>query len=76
MQYTPKTLGDFIRKTRKTMKISQTDLAMTSGTGQRFISDLENGKATCQIGKVLTVLYTLGIRIDLHSPVDTNDPAE
>ena len=34
---------------------------MTSSTGIRFISDLENGKETCQIGKVLLVLRTLGL---------------
>jgi y4mF family transcriptional regulator len=49
------------------MKVTQQDLALTSGTGQRFISDLENGKETCQLGKVLTVLHTLGIEIQFHA---------
>jgi hypothetical protein len=40
-------------------------LALTSGTGLRFVIDLEKGKETCQIGKVLTVLQTLGIGIAL-----------
>ena len=39
----------------------------------RFISDLENGKATCQVGKLLIVLQTLGVRIELNSPVDLED---
>ena len=44
---------------------TQRELALTSGTGIRFIVELEQGKATCQIGKVLAVLQTLGLRIDL-----------
>jgi hypothetical protein len=43
-------------------------LALTSGTGLRFIIDLEKGKDTCQIGKVFTVLQTLGIKIALTPP--------
>jgi hypothetical protein len=39
-----------------------------SGTGLRFIIDLEKGKETCQIGKVLTVMQTLGIGIMLTPP--------
>jgi hypothetical protein len=41
---------------------------LTSGTGLRFVIDLEKGKETCQIGKVLTVLHTLGIGIALTQP--------
>jgi hypothetical protein len=43
-------------------------LALTSGTGLRFIIELEQGKTTCQIGKVLTVLHTLGITMQLSLP--------
>lgn len=50
------------------MGITQAELALASGTGMRFISDLENGKPTCQIGKTLTVLQTLGLRFALFSP--------
>ncbi len=41
--------------------MNQVDLAMTSGSGVRFISDLENGKETCQLGKTMKVLETLGL---------------
>ena len=41
---------------------------MTSGTGLRFIIDMEKGKPTCQLGKVLTALQTLGIKIELILP--------
>lgn len=65
MKYTPKQIGEFVRTTRKNLDVTQKDLALTSGTGLRFIIELEQGKPTCQIGKALTVLHTLGIRIDL-----------
>ena len=64
----PEELGKIVKKERKAMGLTQADLALTSGTGMRFISDLENGKPTCQIGKTLTVLKTLGLRLTLSSP--------
>ena len=64
----PEELGRIVKKERKAMALTQADLALTSGTGMRFISDLENGKPTCQIGKTLTVLKTLGLRLTLSSP--------
>ena len=50
------------------MGVTQKNLALTSGTGLRFIIDLEKGKETCEIGKALTVLNTLGIRMTLTPP--------
>jgi y4mF family transcriptional regulator len=71
MSLTPEDLGRLVKKERKAMGLTQAELALTSGTGMRFLSDLENGKPTCQIGKTLTVLKTLGIRLTMslpHSP--------
>jgi len=68
MGLTTAELGQIIRKARKNLGATQADLALTSGTGLRFIVDLEKGKETCQIGKILTVLRTLGIRISLTPP--------
>ena len=68
MALTPEELGSLIQKERKALGLTQAELALASGTGMRFISDLENGKPTCQIGKTLTVLKTLGIRLTVSSP--------
>jgi HTH-type transcriptional regulator/antitoxin HipB len=68
MKYTPEQIGELVRSTRKSMGVTQKDLAMTSGTGLRFIIDLEKGKPTCQLGKALTVLHTLGLKLTLISP--------
>jgi y4mF family transcriptional regulator len=70
MKYTTENIGKLVRNTRKAMGVTQQNLALTSGTGQRFISDLEKGKSTCQLGKVLIVLQTLGITLNFLPPVD------
>ncbi len=67
MPVTPEELGKTVREQRKAMGLTQAELALASGTGMRFISDLENGKHTCQLGKTLIVLKTLGIRLTLSS---------
>ncbi len=61
-------IGEEVRRVRKQLKVTQKDLALISGTGVRFIIDLEKGKQSCQLGKVLSVLQTLGIDLDLRSP--------
>jgi HTH-type transcriptional regulator / antitoxin HipB len=68
MDQTPESIGRLIRSTRKALGVTQRDLAMTSGTGLRFIIDLEKGKPTCHLGKALIVLRTLGIKVDLIPP--------
>ena len=68
MKYTTQQIGRAIRDTRKKLGVTQKDLALTSGTGLRFVIDLERGKETCEIGKALTVLQTLGIRLALTPP--------
>jgi y4mF family transcriptional regulator len=68
MKHTAKSIGDLVKKTRKSLGLTQKDLALGSGTGQRFISDLEQGKPTCEIEKSLTVLNTLGIKIEFKPP--------
>lgn len=56
-------LGALIRKRRKALDYTQAKIAALCGTGVRFISDLENGKETIELGKALTVASTLGIDV-------------
>lgn len=58
---TANSLGRMIRDRRKSLGMKQADLALVSSTGLRFISDLENGKETCQLGRTLKVLNSLGL---------------
>ena len=68
MPLTPEQIGILVRDTRKKVGVTQKDLALTSGTGVRFVIDLEKGKDTCQLGKTLAILNTLGIKITLTPP--------
>ena len=76
MNATPSDIGNRVRLIRRELKLTQKDLALTSGTGLRFIVDLEKGKPTCEIGKVLVVLATLGIAITLMPPAIDAPPAQ
>lgn len=68
MIHTAHSIGNMVRQTRKRLGVTQKELALTSGTGLRFVVELEQGKPTCEVGKVLTVLGTLGIVVDLTPP--------
>jgi len=61
-------LGEAIRQQRRRLKVTQRDLAMTSGTGLRFIIDLEKGKPTCQLGKALEIVRALGLNLEICEP--------
>ena len=58
-----KDIGKLVKETRKKQKLTQVQLAQLSNVGPRFLSDLENGKPTCEVEKTLKVLSNLGIRL-------------
>ncbi len=68
MKFTSKEVGEAVKSARKKLGVTQRDLALAAGTGMRFVIELEQGKVTCQLGKVLTVLNTLGITMELKEP--------
>ncbi|MBO5434642.1 helix-turn-helix transcriptional regulator [bacterium] len=59
-------LGKKIKETRKQQGLTQSDLAISAKVGIRFIVDVENGKETAQIGKVLRICQMLGLKIDIN----------
>jgi len=61
--YSPEGIGKLVRMYRKEQSVTQADLAALCAVGVRFISDLENGKATVELGKVLHVLKCLGLEV-------------
>lgn len=58
-----KQLGCIIRQTRKEQNLTQKQLSATCGVGERFIRELEQGKESCHIGKVMLVMNMLGIHL-------------
>lgn len=65
--FNSKDLGKVIRQIRKKQKLTQEDLSGLTGTGRRFIVELEQGKETAQIGKVLHVISALGVSIEIST---------
>jgi HTH-type transcriptional regulator / antitoxin HipB len=71
----PQALGRLVRETRRALGLTQPKLALSAGVGVRFLVDIEKGKPTAQIGKIMRVLAALGIELQL-SPPSTEKPAD
>ena len=57
------TIGLAIETERKKRQLTQTQLAELSNTSINFVSQVESGKTTAQIGKVIDLLKTLGLQL-------------
>ena len=62
---TVEAIGEMVRRVRLERNYSQQQFADLAGVGRRLVSDVENGKPTSEIGKVLQVLTALGIDFTL-----------
>ena len=62
-----KDIGYTIRTKRKIDGLTQADAAALCGVGARFLGELERGKETSQIGKVLRMLQGLGLELQISS---------
>ena len=67
---TSEAVGKLIQAERKRQGLTQLQLAGLANTGIRFVSDLENGKGTVQLQKLLAVIAALGLGLYVHSPWD------
>lgn len=56
-------LGAIVRHRRKEAGVHQADAAGLCGVGTRFLSEIERGKETAEVGKVLQVLERLGLEL-------------
>ncbi|HTB21701.1 MAG TPA: helix-turn-helix domain-containing protein [bacterium] len=63
-----KAFGAAIHQARKAQGLKQAELAGLCNTGLRFISDLENGKTSCQLGLALMVAKNLGLKLRVEGP--------
>lgn len=59
-------LGAMIRRRRKEAGFTQARLAAFLGCGVRFVSELERGKQTVELGKVLAILSGLGLELRVN----------
>ena len=59
----PRDLGLYLGERRRQLGRTQSDLSREAGVSRRWLSELEAGKATAEIGMVLRTMYAL--RLDL-----------
>jgi HTH-type transcriptional regulator/antitoxin HipB len=59
-------IGKVVCSEGKRLIATQRDLALSSGTGLRFIVDVEKGKPTCQSDKVLEVSNSLRLQLTIE----------
>jgi y4mF family transcriptional regulator len=65
-------LGTLVRRVRKAQGIRQADLADLAGVGPRLIGEIERGKPTAEIGKVLHLLASLGLDLVIEPRTTRN----
>lgn len=65
---TPAELGLVIRAARRAQGLRLDDAAAFAGVGPVFTGDVEHGKETVQLGRVLRLLKQLGLEIVIEAP--------
>lgn len=58
-------IASAVRAARRHQGLTQAQLAGLSGTGLRFISELERGKPSISLHKLLPVLAVLGLQLQV-----------
>ncbi|MGQ0509707.1 MAG: helix-turn-helix domain-containing protein [Betaproteobacteria bacterium] len=57
----PAELGRAVRAARLARNLTQEDLADRARVSRKFVNQLEEGKASAHLGKVLTVMMSVGL---------------
>lgn len=57
-----------VRGRRKQLKLRQSEVARAAGVGREWLVELEHGKPTVELGRVLRTLEVLGIELDVLMP--------
>ena len=65
--YDSTTFGESLREKRRELGYTQQDVADFTGFSVSFLSDLERGKETAELGKALYVANMLGLNVDVTS---------
>lgn len=63
-------LANLIRAVRLQQGLTRDELANATGLSPKFISQVEAGKPTAQIGKVLLLLGELGVSLFAESSIE------
>jgi len=60
-------LGVVVRARRRALRLNQAELADLAGVGVAFLYELEHGKATVRMDKVLAVFAVLGLELQVRA---------
>ena len=69
----PEDLGLLIRAVRKSTGVRQDDLAGMTRVSRQFAVDVERGKSTVQLGRVMRLLSELGIELTVELTDDASN---
>ena len=64
----PKDLGLALRATRKAQRVRLDDVAGSAGVGHVFVREVEHGKASVTLGKVMQLMRELGLKLIVEIP--------
>ena len=68
--HNPSELGRLASQIRSELGLRQSDVHAHTKLATRFIGEVENGKETAQIGKVMDMLESLGLELVIRSKPD------
>ena len=54
-----------VKQRRRELRLSQDDVADLSGTSPRFVRELEAGKPSVRLDKLVAVMGALGLTVDV-----------
>lgn len=69
-------LGLLLRAVRKSQGLRLDDLAGSAGVGHVFAREVEYGKETVQMGRVLKLLKEVGLQLSVEVPSDALEQLE
>lgn len=67
-------IGKIVRDARKAAGLRQDQLAASAGVGLRFLVELERGKTTVQLDKILLVFQALGLQMAVLPASERDGP--
>lgn len=66
-------LSEYLKKKRKSLRLTQEDLAAKAGVGLRVVREMEQGKPTLRMDKVNQVLLLFGAELGVVLKVKNDE---
>ena len=66
-------LSEFLKKKKKSLNLTQEDLASKAGVGLRVVREMEQGKPTLRMDKVNQVLMLFGAELGVVPKVKNDE---